>query len=74
MAEGPTRPNRIPRRLPECKRALQKRAIETENSMLRFLICFIVAVVMLLSPLVQLEAAAPHKHCWWHHHHHFCHT
>jgi len=42
--------------------------------MLRFLLCFIVAVVMLLSPLVPLEAAAPHKHCWWHHHHHFCHT
>jgi hypothetical protein len=32
MAKGPTRPNRIRLRLPECKRALQKRAIETENS------------------------------------------
>jgi len=42
--------------------------------MMRILICFIVAVVMLLSPLVPLEAAAPHKHCWWHHHHHYCHT
>jgi len=41
--------------------------------MMRILICFIVAVVMLLSAFAPLQAAAPPKHCWWHHHHH-CHT
>jgi len=41
---------------------------------MRIFICLTIAVVMLVSPFVPLQAAAPHKHCWWHNHHHHCHA
>jgi hypothetical protein len=41
-----------------------------ENSMIRILICFTLAVALLLSAFTPLQAASPHHLCWHHHHHH----
>ena len=45
--------------LPERMRVLQERGIDMGEPEMRILICFTIAVVMLVSPFVPLQTAAP---------------